>query len=257
MARGRMFDQAFVTSSKIRSVSRDDRLIYASILPFLDREGRHCAEPFVLMATIFRLTDFTIDEVVGGVARLNAVGLIDLYSDADNAAVLEYRRFLEFNKPNHREAKSRFASPNEGGPVRDELLIAALVEAHDRMPGGGPGGPPGGAASGGGAAERTREHGRVADERETTSSTMRNPPPGDAPGMPPGEAPGGPPYNGTERNGSSVPEHSPQSALPEGAPRPKGRGPAPAVAEYEARRTPREKTPAELELERFAKRAQA
>lgn len=44
MARGRMLDQRFTQSDKLNGVSRDARLVYASILPYLDREGRTCAE---------------------------------------------------------------------------------------------------------------------------------------------------------------------------------------------------------------------
>ena len=130
MARGRMLDQRFNRSAKLQAVPRDTRLVYASILPHLDRRGRACAEPVVLMANVFRRTDFTTDEVTHAVAQLHAVGLIRLYIDQDNNAVLEYVDFLKFNRPNKNETESEFGDPDECPPVRDESLILALVEAH-------------------------------------------------------------------------------------------------------------------------------
>lgn len=70
MARGRMLDQAFVRSHKLRACSRDARLAYAMILPFLDREGRHVAEPFVLKALVFRWSDFSIEEIAACLTEL-------------------------------------------------------------------------------------------------------------------------------------------------------------------------------------------
>ena len=129
MARGRMLDQAFNRSRKLQAVPRDARLAYAHILTCLDRAGRACAEPHVLMVTVFRRTDFTMDEVITAVAQLEAVGLIRLYSDNENAAVLEYVDFLKFNKPNKREAQSEYGDPDECPATRDEALILACVEA--------------------------------------------------------------------------------------------------------------------------------
>ncbi len=127
MARGRMLDQAFVKSHKLRECTRDTRLAYAMILPFLDREGRHVAEPFVLKALVFRWSDFSMEEVAACVAELERVGLIRLYGDEDNAAILEYVDFAKHNKPNAKEAKSALPGPDDPtvGPCRDDLLTAA------------------------------------------------------------------------------------------------------------------------------------
>lgn len=126
-----MLDQAFASSTRLRRLPRDARLAYAYILPHVDREGRHCAEPFVLMATIFRHTGFTLTEVITCVAQLAAAGLLHLYADADNAAILEFDRFHEFNHPNRKEAPSRYPSANHGEPLRDFDLAAAYERAVD------------------------------------------------------------------------------------------------------------------------------
>lgn len=128
MARGRMLDQAFARSQKLNSVSRDARLAYATILPFLDREGRAVAEPIVLKANCFRWSDYTLDEIAHAVQELASAGLIRLYADADNAAILEYADFLKHNTPNKREAKSTLPGPDDQGTtdVRDRTLRNAV-----------------------------------------------------------------------------------------------------------------------------------
>ena len=131
VARGRMLDQAFASSTRLRRLPRDARLAYCYILPHVDREGRHCAEPFVLMATIFRHTGYTLTEVITCVAQLAAAGLLHLYADSDNAALLELDRFHEFNHPNRKEAPSRYPSSDQGEPLRDFDLAAAFERAVD------------------------------------------------------------------------------------------------------------------------------
>jgi hypothetical protein len=112
MARGRMLDQAFTRSKKLNTCTRDSRLAYACILPFTDRAGRYCAEPVVLMANVFRHTDFTMDDIAAAVLELRDHGLIRLYADEDNSAILEFVDFLTFNKPNKNEAPTSFAAPD-------------------------------------------------------------------------------------------------------------------------------------------------
>lgn len=131
MARGRMIDQSFTRSDKLNSIPRDARLVYASILTVLDRAGRTCAEPLVLKVNVFRKSDFTVEEIITCLAQLAGVGLIRLYADKDNDAILEYTRFLDFNSPNNRERASDFPGPDdaEAMPLRDLELITAL-EAH-------------------------------------------------------------------------------------------------------------------------------
>ena len=124
MARGRMFDRAFMKSRKVQGMPRDDRLVYASILPFLDREGRIIAEPLYLKANVFRHSDFTIEEIATAIRTIAAAGLADLYADEDNDAIIQYTRFQDFNTPNSKEAKSDLPGPGDEGamPCRDPLI---------------------------------------------------------------------------------------------------------------------------------------
>lgn len=132
MARGRMLDQRFTQSDKLNSVSRDARLVYASVLPYLDREGRACAEPMAVKVNVFRRSDFTIEEITACLAELAAAGLIELYADEDNDAILQYTSFGEFNSPNARERASEYPAPGDATalPLIDPDLLAALAP-HD------------------------------------------------------------------------------------------------------------------------------
>lgn len=125
MARGRMLDQAFTRSKKLNTCTRDSRLAYACILPFTDRTGRYCAEPVVLMANVFRHTDFTMDDIAAAVLELRDHGLIRLYADEDNSAILEFVDFLTFNKPNKNEAPTSFAAPDS--PAAQALRETAYL----------------------------------------------------------------------------------------------------------------------------------
>lgn len=127
MAKGRMIDRRFTYSDKLNAVSRDARLFYASILPYLDRDGRTCAEPALLYGKIFRRTDFTLEEVSAYLAELHLEELIVLYHH-DGDDVLEFAEFLEFNSPNARERASEYPAPNGESP-RDETTLHYLARA--------------------------------------------------------------------------------------------------------------------------------
>lgn len=131
MARGRMLDKSFVKSQKLNQLTRDQRLAYAMILPFLDREGRTVAEPIVLKALVFRWSDFTIDEIADAVAAMARVELVSLYADRDNSAIIQFVRFEEFNSPNSKEAKSDLPGPDDPNAqeVRDERIAPLLTPA--------------------------------------------------------------------------------------------------------------------------------
>lgn len=120
-----MLDQGFARSRKANSINRDSRLVYATLISFLDREGRINAQPFVLKATVFLQSDFTIEELASAIKDMVRVGLIRLYADGDNAAILEYVDFAKYNKPNKREAPSKYPSPDDDKamPCRDEMLV--------------------------------------------------------------------------------------------------------------------------------------
>jgi hypothetical protein len=113
MARGRMLDKALAKSKKLQALKRDHRLIYVSVLPFLDREGRTRADPLYLKATVFNHSDFTTKELAQGIAAIADAGLVTLYGDEDNEALVEYTKFHDFNTPNRKEARSEYTSPSD------------------------------------------------------------------------------------------------------------------------------------------------
>jgi hypothetical protein len=117
-----MLDKALSKSKKLQALKRDHRLIYVSILPFLDREGRTRADPLYLKATIFNHSDFTTKELAQGIAAIADAGLVTLYGDEDNEALIEFTRFHEFNTPNRKEARSEYTSPS------DELVLCACYQ---------------------------------------------------------------------------------------------------------------------------------
>lgn len=125
MARGRMLDQSFTRSKKLNACTRDARLAYACVLPFTDRAGRTCAEPIVLLANVFRHTDYTMDDISACILELRDQGLIRLYADEDNSAILEIVDFHAYNKPNKNEAPTAFADPD--GPEAQTLRDTAYL----------------------------------------------------------------------------------------------------------------------------------
>ncbi len=130
MARGRMIDKSFVKSQKLNELTRSERLAYAMILPFLDREGRTVAEPIVLKANVFRWSDFTLEEIAESIAAMARIELVRLYADRDNAAIIQFVRFDEFNSPNSKEAKSDLPGPDDdkATEVRDEWIVPLLTD---------------------------------------------------------------------------------------------------------------------------------
>ena len=146
MAHRRMISRAFTKSKKLNAVARDHRLVYASLLPFLDREGRIVAEPHVLKAVVFRKTDFEPAELGEAIAELARVGLVELYADEDNDAIIEFADFHEHNTPNHKEAKSDLPGPTSPDveSCRDPLVPRVEASGHEQdmseaMPGQCPG----------------------------------------------------------------------------------------------------------------------
>jgi hypothetical protein len=95
-----MLDKALSKSKKLQALKRDHRLIYVSILPFLDREGRTRADPLYLKATIFNHSDFTTKELAQGIAAIADAGLVTLYGDEDNEALIE---FTQVSRVQHAE----------------------------------------------------------------------------------------------------------------------------------------------------------
>jgi hypothetical protein len=124
-----MIDRNFVKSDKLNQLPRHARLAYAMILPFLDRKGRAVAEPLVLKANIFRWSDYTETEIAECIAHLANAKLVRLYANHDNAAIIEYTRFSEFNTPNKKESASDLPGPDDDDAIscQDNAILAFLT----------------------------------------------------------------------------------------------------------------------------------
>lgn len=128
MAVGRMLKRNIATSQKFLALeSNDHRMIYMLILPFVDREGRINAEPLVLKANIFRRLDLGQDDIAAALVDLERAGLIRLYSDEDNEAILEIVDFAKHNSPNQKEAGSDFPGPDDENSRACRLFEDARV----------------------------------------------------------------------------------------------------------------------------------
>lgn len=112
MARARMIARNITKSKKIAQLSDRDRVIYAFILPFLDREGRINAHPTYLKGTVFLHLEYTEAQISEAVKRIHEVGLAIVYATEDDV-VMQFKDFLVYNKPNHKESESEYPAPVE------------------------------------------------------------------------------------------------------------------------------------------------
>lgn len=112
MARARMIARNITKSKKIAQLNDQERVIYAFILPFLDREGRINAHPTYLKGNVFLGLEYTEAQIDEATRRFHDVGLATIYPTED-AVVMEYASFAEFNRPNHREVESEFPPPSD------------------------------------------------------------------------------------------------------------------------------------------------
>lgn len=110
-----MIARNITKSKKIAQLTDTQRVIYAFILPFLDREGRINAHPTYLKGHVFLSLEYDEATIEAAVRRFHDVGLATVYATED-AVVVQYTAFEEFNKPNHREVASEYPAPS------DELL---------------------------------------------------------------------------------------------------------------------------------------
>lgn len=124
MARARMIARNITKSKKIAQLSDTERVIYAFILPFLDREGRINAHPTYLKGQVFLHLEYTEAQIETTVRHMHDVGLVTLYATEDDV-VIEFKDFLVYNAPNKREAQSEFPAPTDEArecrPERDEI----------------------------------------------------------------------------------------------------------------------------------------
>src|SRR5690554_663477 len=105
MARGRFISNSISTSKKFaRLATNDHRLMYLMLVPHVDADGRHDADPRILNGQVYTLLGLTTERVEAALYDMRDVGLIHLY-EVEGDPFLEIVGFLEHNTPHHREKK--------------------------------------------------------------------------------------------------------------------------------------------------------
>lgn len=121
MARGRFISNSISTSKKFaRLATNDHRLMYLMLVPHVDADGRHDADPRILNGQVYTLLGLTTERVEAALYDMRDVGLIHLY-EVEGDPFLEIVGFLEHNTPHHREKKDLLPPPEQGTPLRTTL----------------------------------------------------------------------------------------------------------------------------------------
>ena len=114
MPEGRMIKRVISESKKLGRLKSDSpRLLYSWLIPWLDVEGRHSADPEIIKGHIFpKVHSMTIKKIERLLQELNDEKLIILYS-FDGEVYLEFKKTIQ-KIDRTREAKSSIPPPGEG-----------------------------------------------------------------------------------------------------------------------------------------------
>lgn len=140
MAEGRMIKKNISCSDKLASLKSDSsRMLYLFILPHLDIEGRHSADPDIIKGHILtKLKSWTNSKIEQHLKELENVGLLTLY-EIDGEKYLEYINFKKYQllRPD-KEAESKIPAPlpnkdgSSTGVVRGKVEVEVEVEVKDK-----------------------------------------------------------------------------------------------------------------------------
>jgi len=113
MAEGRILKRQISDSKKLGSIGSDSpRLLYTWLIPWLDIEDRHTADPDLIKGRIFpKCKDWNIKKIESGLERLNDEELIILY-EANGETYLQFTKTLQ-KKYRDKEAPSKIPPPPE------------------------------------------------------------------------------------------------------------------------------------------------
>jgi hypothetical protein len=121
MAEGRMLKKVISESPRLAALKNDtNRLIYTWLIPHLDIEGRHSADPRVVKSHVAPILDHISHKIIRAALQDMAVhNLIVLYS-ANGQDFLELCRFKKHqNLRENRERPSDIPAPTPGGLRED------------------------------------------------------------------------------------------------------------------------------------------
>ena len=117
MPDGRMLKKAISKSKSVGNLPSDSaRLLYTWLIPWLDVEGRHEADPDIIKGSIFpKVKDMTPEKIAGLLKELAEANLIVLYG-TNGETYLQLVKFHEHQKiDKNKEGKSKFPGPNDSG----------------------------------------------------------------------------------------------------------------------------------------------
>jgi hypothetical protein len=123
MPEGRMLKKAIATSKTLPELQTDTaRLIYTWLIPFLDINGRHIADPLVIKGTVVpRIKSITPEIIEECLMDMHNVGVIKMYEVNGE----RYLQFTVFEKHQYlksdREAKPTIPAPPKNAPAPDLL----------------------------------------------------------------------------------------------------------------------------------------
>jgi len=115
MPEGRMLKKCISESKKLGALKNDSaRLLYTWLLPHLDVEGRHSADPDIIKGHVFpKIKSMTISKIKKLLKELDEAKLIILYK-ANDELYLQLEKFHKYQKiDKNREAKSKIPAPTE------------------------------------------------------------------------------------------------------------------------------------------------
>jgi len=118
MPEGRMLKKVISESKKLGTLPSDSaRLLYTWLIPWLDIEGRHSADPEIIKGHVFpKVKSMTTRKIERLVHELNEGRLIILYV-CDGETYLQFKKTLQKIDPT-REAKSTILDPKKGRIIK-------------------------------------------------------------------------------------------------------------------------------------------
>jgi|GEM_PF-5199369 len=118
MPEGRMIKKVISESKKLGALPSDSaRLLYTWLIPWLDVEGRHSADPEIIKGHVFpKIKSMTIRKIERLIHELNEGRLIILYV-CDGETYLQFKKTLQKIDPT-REAKTTILDPKKGQIIK-------------------------------------------------------------------------------------------------------------------------------------------
>ena len=142
-----MLKRVISESKKLGGLKSDsERLLYTWLIPWLDVEGRHSADPEIIKGHVFpKVKNMTSRKINNLLSSLNDARLINLYS-ANGENYLQFTKFHELQSiRKDREGESKIPAPSKNsvitpGVIQDKsrlievkLIEVKLIEAKDKV----------------------------------------------------------------------------------------------------------------------------